>query len=1426
MNVMFKYNRYLLLLLCILFFINPNIVSQTYKDSHYTYLTTINDLPSQIDAGPIQIPLPVAFNEGGLKKIKSAILKISLSTGEIYKYGNGDDFQFKFSTQVDFMLNSIGSVNLFKPTPYTLSINNHQPTCLFLEDFSDYQDSDGQLPFESFEIEITDVSTDSDMDLTDYQELINDLQIVVIYDIEYGIDVNTLPAPVTSELTCVGGKSVVFNWNVGNIQYPSFELQVLKLNNNNKEILEELSEIRADIDWSKALSILTESSISSQQINLAEGTGFYVCRVRGIGTYYYGGLGNNENYGPWSNNSNNSNNIYLNRTEVTDPFFFFTDPDEHTNWIYSRTFSEGNKRSEEITFANNLLQIKQTQSILPTTGIALIKQNLHDKSGRPALTTMPIPVEDHSGLSYVDDFVRTTDNDLFTNEDFDLENNFKNPSQVLQSGTHFSYFSENNTDISIPDAQGYPYSRNLFYNDGTDRIYEKSGFGQIHSLSEIQTVNSGRTVRTYYSTASDQELVMLFGDEAPNHESVLKTITVDQNNVANISYNTLDGNTLATAISFFENGENNLLGLSDESSSTNMQQIEDVVTKNIATDNGFLSSKRLTLLEESQLSIEYSIECKTLTEGCTSVDLDCNFVLEIVVQNITDPTWTPIIFNDDLSGDCDMEENIKTASFTISDLLPPGTYIIEKKLIQTSSPTANLGIATEKIELQVYPLSSLISGWLEGIICIEQLEGFYEKLRELSDNVIALSPDDFNAFYGLHDFDLVPGEHGIILLPDENNPRRVVIISPCCELDVSVSFVPPLSCPDDFSTVDKNGNGKIDVNYDYLNNPQDSEFSPDFEGYAYAFFESAGCDILDPMDILYGKEEFLIPPLPEVHAGLEGFRPGDFNWMIYHMLTDMYKCDDEFSSSVTPTDPPSDAGDSGIPNECDNSHPEGGPGITCSGENCTQYTCADLIRCWRGVLMRINNELCAGYYEDLEEDRTISEGVDDENEKDEDTEKHDNHFDENDESAGFFTKLLIDLVISDKIRDAQDEPLSVTQPPSSGYIGHMVNDFLDCTGYRFAKILTEVDGPFVEDLTSGRPYTEYDDFNPIDPITDKPYFPGVKDPVFTFKYFTYEPGTFPVLEAISCFRDPNICVEEIDGVLVEVPCCPDPSNNDLCNFCGIGQIECTTTEEEWSCGQRFTFFELLRYYHDPELVTSFEVKDCDSFYETVDTEDGPVTLIRQQIDELETSCLERCEDRRRSIRDTLIAVLQRKCYVIGGCRTEDPLTSFIIPEEDIDVMVDSIVNQCINQCNITTYACLPEEQCRSIDLPRDSLGHNIQYTGLDFGVGGKDTDSCVPDPYAGPEIYKCSGELSYCEATLREQAMQWKLELDIPSKCEENIGGLEFDEVGDDTCVEKELLTQPKNYDLFDPDNIEKGDPIISGAVKVEIVVKKEELHE
>ncbi len=484
----------------------------------------------------------------------------------------------------------------------------------------------------------------------------SNIRLSAILQRAYAVDVRYLNAgsttanmanpPVVTAAPVINKRLVHFQWNSNtNDGYPNYELHVLKLENTDVTLQNDPNNISTTLDWSKALKVETQSSNPFIDLTMAEGTGFYIWRVRPIGNYFDGGIANSQNYGQWSYSVPDNTLIQLNKNSLTSGSgqptyaFYFTDPDDDINWIYNRVFTEGDntyqtnqtgiKVKEGMNYADGLLRSKQSQTYNSSNNTTVVSQTVSDYSGRPALTTLPVPV--NGGLAnYRQKFAQNSSGGVYTANDFDTDINAVNPSTINDNATDFSYYSNNASTIqnnNVPNADGYAFTRVKFKNDGTGRKEEESGVGKVHSIGS-QLNGQGRTTRYYYATATDDELIRIFGDEAPLAESVIKTTVVDPNNVSSTTYTSKEGKTIATSL--ISDNTTNLLALNGTTSSAHT--ITNVADQNVVYNSSFISSKRVVIPSDQTLvTLNYNIDAAP-TVGCVSGG--CNYKLRLYLVDI------------------------------------------------------------------------------------------------------------------------------------------------------------------------------------------------------------------------------------------------------------------------------------------------------------------------------------------------------------------------------------------------------------------------------------------------------------------------------------------------------------------------------------------------------------------------------------------------------------------------------------------------------------------------------------------------------------------------------------------------------------------------------------------------------------------------
>ena len=447
---------------------------------------------------------------------------------------------------------------------------------------------------------------------------------------------------------------------------PNYHIQILKLENRNRSVnyFSDFVKLDSKIDWSKALNLYTGNSNQFIDVLLSQRMGFYLWRVRPVGSYFPGGIGNDLNYGKWNmvRALNYQNVVTIPCTEEYNPqgntnikdyeklfAIAIWQYNSDLNWIYTKSFVEdkfaGTQMFNSISFYDNLLKPRQSQSLNLMRDNALVSEVYYDNIGRKLLSTLPVSIfEDYywdsfqdllpktiSGLYYKDGLITNSSGIPLNSNDF-TSTGFTG----ITDGLLEDYYDGDNLLSSlgiindgIPSAEGYPIARTIYMNDGSGRVYEQGGFGA--ALNRFESFNpvageQATSTRIYVSTASDDELIAIFGDEAPSENFVLKRIITDPNQVNSYEFFDLSGKTLATALKM--NNENSLLDpLTGDPGLYKQNIIRIKNNERISENYDFLASRIFALInQQNNVYVDYTISVPELDiELCPEL-LFCYFI--------------------------------------------------------------------------------------------------------------------------------------------------------------------------------------------------------------------------------------------------------------------------------------------------------------------------------------------------------------------------------------------------------------------------------------------------------------------------------------------------------------------------------------------------------------------------------------------------------------------------------------------------------------------------------------------------------------------------------------------------------------------------------------------------------------------------------
>lgn len=1121
--------------------------------------------------------------------------------------------------------------------------------------------------------------------------------------LKYGVDVRGASSPylVMEPLRYVAPASqteqsryVQFVWEdpAGNA-YPGYEFQLLRLYNQDASLAGSVTSIRATVDWSKAMRLETQSSRPELELAVMEGSGFYLWRVRHVGNYFAEGSGNQANFGRWSASPADGEEVVLNRSSITLPgAFYHLDPDAAINWAYKRVFTEAGagadagRLSEGITYATALLGQRQSQARNVADEVVLISQTIPDFSGRDAWSSLPVPV-DGKLAGYANNFVRQVDQSLYTASAFDQQNTLNKPRPVEDVSSSFRYYSESNPDQQIPSAEGYPFTRRIFKTDGTSRITETSGVGRTHAIGS-QTDGQGRTTRVYFASASDWELIRLFGEEAPLGESVIKTITVDPNNVASVTYTSKEGKTIATALG--SASSTILEGLENLDTSF---LVQNRVDQNMLQGQRFVANRRLAFGAATSVDIDYEIECNERQWGCLTGD--CDYIISFSVIDLNshqvyqssdltcaDYATAALSWTDTQSGSL-------VAGWGRAIELPAGEYLFVKTVRSGNTIDYVQGQAAV-YEAEVRPIIDAIGVLMGGVQNGEQYDEFALELEELSDLISAHQGGDAGAMEAIKaKLDLpadyvIPADFSLDFAADttSNEPDQLVINTGCCgAMDIPVTkpevCLPCLALKPMLRR--------------WETNPSVANWG----------------DIKDTVDkyfIDYLKSELPDKGMSEQDAPtfMPGFTFSSMETMLTHMLTSRYYTGASVGGYKATEGEDGTLEASSIRIEADNDF---------------NYDCEELYDCWRFAVGALNA------FEFPDTIRIMNAFDEEQGPGPDGGSASDEHYDDPDatEGSGFF---LLDWIISAKMRkfNNSDEGLITGERLLSET--NLPKLFVECAGFQFAEILDEETTAVPPEYLHADPKYLAPNLPVIDPGLLSPFPPDwqarhgyyapylreapgsgaaplsplqltykyIARPEWMFKYFVYNlTGEAGIVDNTETNMDDGISYLFPNQPEIEVASCYNPSCEDT--ETPVCFLDCNYYHDSWTAGQRLNFYrQIAGAPADPanrpglELDTLFMAQECP-------LPDSLAVWGESTLAKTKDFCDTRWSDFRTGIQNALVAA----CYDIVEC----PESGSQLSPQQIDLLADRAVASCKGQVEEvredwladTEYPVCVEESC-------------------------------------------------------------------------------------------------------------------------------------
>lgn len=543
-----------------------------------------------------------------------------------------------------------------------------------------------------------------------------------------------------------------------------WEVEVLRLYNVDPANATTPYQIFSYMDWSKALRVTTGAKDKAISLTLAEGEGFYVWRVRAKNGFW-------SETPPGGVILDGTNCLYGSRDPgVHSVSVFYHKPyDVDKNRSFARSFAPSFSRplvsSEAIVFSNAIGQQRQVLSrdgSFPVLTTVTGSESFQDHEGRTTLSTISAPVGGVTEPSFVpllNAVSGTSGLRIYSVEDFDGSSTLRSPLQIdpivtlTPSGTHdnriSTYYSDENTgDLTIPNADGYPFGRTVVGTDG--RVILSSAPGSKHRIGAVSKANT----TSFIGTPSDAELVSVMGSEAPRADYVTKTLTIDPDGYGNITYTDNEGRPIITCLPFEATTDSKILidgegKLFNANSSTtgshplaeklNNLSLQHIIQGGMPVGNGIWSaSKSIVIQAPTDVVVNYTPSVRTATlsygdnaESC-SLCFTCDWMVEIRAT-LVNPTPENIINNilrsPDNSGVLLGKSDFVTCSFPAAttatqtvNLPTAGTWQFER-IVRFNGPVAltppdysetRLEVLESNLSALVLPLSNIMNTLFPG----------------------------------------------------------------------------------------------------------------------------------------------------------------------------------------------------------------------------------------------------------------------------------------------------------------------------------------------------------------------------------------------------------------------------------------------------------------------------------------------------------------------------------------------------------------------------------------------------------------------------------------------------------------------------------------------------------------------------------------
>jgi RHS repeat-associated protein len=307
--------------------------------------------------------------------------------------------------------------------------------------------------------------------------------------------------------------------------------------------------------------------------------------------------------------------------------------EQKLNWQSSISFAEEGKRKAVVQYSDGSLYNRQTVTKDNTTGTTVVAETLYDKQGRPQIQVLPTPTLS-SLIKYTPTFntINSAEYDKDVYDPAGRSCDVSAPGMDITKGAS-RYYSPNNEKVNegfhkyIPDAKKFAFTETQYTNDNTGRIARQGGVGDIHQIG------GGHETKYYYGTPSQAELDALFGTEAGIASHYQKNMVRDANGQYSVSYVSMTGKTVATALA--GDAPASLAPLASNKIRNRTDQLLDP-SNNIVNGTVIESVKTILVPKTGNYTFNYllnpeSFELKDCDD--TTICYDCLYDLEITITD-------------------------------------------------------------------------------------------------------------------------------------------------------------------------------------------------------------------------------------------------------------------------------------------------------------------------------------------------------------------------------------------------------------------------------------------------------------------------------------------------------------------------------------------------------------------------------------------------------------------------------------------------------------------------------------------------------------------------------------------------------------------------------------------------------------------------